>query len=507
MIRALFTFVLNLINILRATTRRALKLISRSKKGPRRFVTLKLPSGVNLRGKSRKIGPLTIGLPSRGSWWVFDEAIDRIAADPDIEGVYFKAEGGPASLAEANAVAGRLDKLRRAGKRVVSHMDGGLLHDYVAATASDAVMMTPPGRLYTFGTRMEMTFLGDAFEKAGIEAQFINLGRYKTAMHRFTRRAITRPQQIMMRQLLHGLTHHAAARIGRRRGLSVDKAMTLFDKAPMAARDARRLGFIDHMVYADEVKATLEADCERPVKFVAAERYMATHIKNLSWKPLRRASRPQVAVLELKGMILQGNEGGLTRQIQNTITPKPVVRALKRLASDPGVKAVVLRIDSPGGSALASDLIWRQIRKLADKKPVIASLGNVAGSGGYYIAVACHEIVAHPETITGSIGVIAGKLSGGALLDKLGVHIDAVSHSEDSNFMSLTSALSERELHNLRQDIRSFYRRFIQRVAVGRAMPRRKVHRLGRGRVYTGSRAKAVGLVDHLGDLDVAIDR
>jgi protease-4 len=204
-------------------------------------------------------------------------------------------------------------------------------------------------------------------------------------------------------------------------------------------------------------------------------------------------------------MILQGNEGRLA-QLQGSITPQPVIKALKRLAKDTSVKAVVLRIDSPGGSATASDLIWRQIKKLAQKKPTIASLGRVAGSGGYYIAVAADEIIAHPETITGSIGVIAGKLSGGPLLDKLGIKVESMSEVEDNNLSSLAAPLTEPELTNLRRDIRAFYRRFIRCVAEGRQMSRQRVHRLGRGRVYTGSRALGVGLVDRLGGLQDAID-
>ena len=197
---------------------------------------------------------------------------------------------------------------------------------------------------------------------------------------------------------------------------------------------------------------------------------------------------------------------GARAPVRNMVTPKPVLRALKGLEDDKRVKAVVVHIDSPGGSALGSDIIWRRLRKLNEKKPVIASLGNVAASGGYYIAVAADQIVAQPSSITGSIGVIAGKLSGGALLEKLGIKVQGLDLGATAAFGSITEPMGEREMSNLTRDIRAFYRRFLQRVSQGRGITMRRLHRLARGRVYTGSRAHKLGLVDHLGDLERAIE-
>lgn len=506
MLRAFLTLVFNLINLVRSATRQLFKLLPGNKPRPRRYVKVTLPPGVQLTGQVRKLGPIAVGLPSRGSWWVFDDLIKRLSRDRDVEGVIFKLDKGPASLTAAAAVADKMAVLRRSGKRVVAHIDQGMVKDYVTATAADTITMTPPGRLYTFGTRLEMTFLGQVFEKVGVKAQFIHLGKYKTAMHRFTRKAITRPQQIMMRQLAMGLNQHIAERIAKRRGITTDQAQQLFARAPLSARDARRFGLIDHMIYGDQIKETLEAelDCDRKVQILTTAQYLSAS-PQLRWKPVK-ARQARIAVIDLKGTIMMGNEGALPGQMRNALTPGPVVKALKAVEKDKTIKGLVLRIDSPGGSALASDLMWRQIRRVAKKKPVVASIGNVAASGGYYLAVACDEILAHPESITGSIGVIAGKVTGGELIDKLGVRIDAVTDQHGSAFASLTTALSDEEMVNLRKDIRSFYRRFIQRVAAGRKISRRRVNRLGRGRVYTGSRAKAVGLVDHLGGLDDAVE-
>ena len=507
MIRALILLITNLTRLMWSVMRKLIRTLTAPLRKPkRRYVALTIPKGIELSAPPRKIGPLSLPSRGQGAWWQFEDALQKIADDPEIEGVFFRAEKTAMGLAEVGVIADRLNELRKQGKRVICHMNQAMLPDYLLATAADTIMMAPPGRLYTFGLRTEMMFLGEALEKVGIRAQFINLGRYKTASHRFTRERMSRPQMIMMSQILEGMATSILGRVSERRDIPMEEARRLFDDAPLAARDARRHKLIDRALYADDIKDTIkdETECDRPVTVVGQARYLAQLPRPFRWQPLRRR-RAHVAVLNLSGIIMMGNEG-LQGQLRKSLTPKGVVKALKQLREDDLVKAVVLHIDSPGGSALASDLMWRAIRKLAEEKPVIASLGNVAASGGYYIAAAAHQIVAAEATITGSIGVIAGKLSGGELVEKLGVHFDSISVGETSSFASLTSAMSDTEVANLRRDIRAFYRRFLHRVSVGRNMDRRKVHRLARGRVYTAPRARTLGLVDVIGDLNTAID-
>ncbi len=507
MLRALFILIVNLLSLSRSVMRRIFQALPFVRSNKRRYVKISLPTGVQLAGPVRKLGPVTLGRAAVGSWWSFGALVRHIADDRDVEGVFFRLGNTSAGLADVRAIQNQLDVLRRAGKRIVCHLDQGMSKDYLLATGADTILMTPPGRLYTFGSRIELTFLADVFEKVGIKAQFVNLGRYKTAMHRFTRRGITEPQEVMMRQLLSGAARSTQSQIAQRRKLPPDTVQQLFLQAPVSARDARRHGFIDKLIYLDQVKKTLEddTDCERAVEILSPTQYLQRSPAPFKWRKLRN-KKPQIAVMDLHGMVMHD---GMERQlpVRNAIVPKPIVRAIESLRKNDRVRAVVLHIDSPGGSALGSDIIWRAIRKLAEKKPVIASVGNVAGSGGYYIAVAAHEIIAPAESIVGSIGVIAGKVSGGELIDKLGVRIDHLDNGYPTGMMTMTSALSEGEMINLRRDIRGFYRRFLQRVSAGRNLSRRQVHRLARGRVYTGSRACTLGLVDRLGDIEDSIDR
>lgn len=506
LLRALIHLVLNLFALARHVMRTILRNIPFLRGNQRRYVRLHLPAGLALSGKARQIGPISFGRVEQGAWWAFDRLLDQIAADPSVEGVYYRVESAKIGLADVEAVTRRLDRLRAAGKRIVCFLEQGMVRDYMLATPADTIMMAPPGRLYTFGLRIEMMFLADALEKAGIQAQFVNLGRFKTAAHRFTRAEATVPQQVMMGHLLHGMADHVTERIAKRRQVAPEDARAIFDEAPMSAREARRRGLVDYVVYADQVVETLEkqGDCKRKVTLHSPMQYLRSAVPKFKWRPLVKRT-PEIAVLNLKGVIMHDGVRG-PMGMGSLVTPKPVVKQLEALGKNKRVKAVVLHIDSPGGSAIGSDIIWRHIRKLAKNKPVIASLGNVAASGGYYIAVAAHEIVAQPSTMTGSIGVIAGKLSGGDLLERLGIKMQGLEIGQTAAFGSISEAMGEREMANLTRDIRGFYRRFLQRVAVGRNISRRRVHRLARGRVYTGERALRLGLVDHLGDLDRAIE-
>jgi protease-4 len=504
MLRLLFALLLNLFILPRRWSLKFAQWLPFLRGRERRFVKLTLPDGLALSAKAQRLGPLVIGRGGAGPWWDFVDLIGQLAADKRVEGVYFKLDGVRFGAAEGRQITAQLERLRAAGKRIVCHMDQGALGDYLLATAADTILMSPPGRLYTFGLSLGMISAREALQKAGIEASFVHLGRFKTATHHFTRRRPTRPQTLMMRQLLRGLAGELLARVQDRRGLSPERARALLDLAPLTAHDARRLGFLDGAVYSDQIKETLEATGEpgREVALLTAQAWQRQQPPAL--RPLRPRRRPTVAVLHLKGTIMHDLPGG-GAQLRQMITPKPIIEAISALRKDKYVKAVVLHIDSPGGSALASDLIWRQLRKLAQDKPLIASLGNVAASGGYYLAVAAHKIVAQRESLTGSIGVIAGKLSGGPLLQKLGVHIEHLREGAVAGFSSMDEPLGEAEAANLRRDIRAFYRRFLHRVWLGRGIPRRQLHRLARGRVYTGAQAHRVGLVDALGDLDDAI--
>lgn len=506
MFRMMVTLAVNLWTLTRFAMGKIVKSVTgRLRRRGRTFVRIKLPAGLELSSPPRKVGPVTVGVASDGHYWQFVETLRRVARDRHVDGVYFRAGGTHLGLAEIDVLSNALAELRAAGKRVVCHLEQAMLLDYLLACSADLILMSPPGRLYTFGLRMDLRFAGEALDKIGLRAQFIHVGRFKTAAHRFTKGEATPSQTRMMRQLMDGLSASVAERIATGRGVDLALAKRLFDASPISAREARNMGLVDVCAYRDQVVEILEAerDDERKVKITAEANYIKSMVP-FKWRPVLRKP-PKIAVLSLSGMIMMGNEGALG-QLRRVITPKPVIALLRQIRKDDDVKAVVLHIDSPGGAALASDLIWRHVAKLAKKKPVVAHLGNVAASGGYYIAVGATKIVALPDSLTGSIGVIAGKISGGELLDRLGVASESITMGATSSFTSLTEPLSDTEFDNLHSDIRAFYRRFIQRVAEGRGLETRRVHRLARGRVFLGAHAKLLGLVDTLGDLESAID-
>jgi len=322
MIRAAFQLSINLLGLARFTARRLLWTVPGLRKNVRPYVKLSLPAGLTLAGTSRGIGPIRFGGPRLGAWWSFDKLLNKIANDPWVEGVYYRIPNARFGLTEAQLIARRLDRLRAAGKRVVCYLEQGMVRDYILASAADTIVMAPPGRLYTFGLRLEMMFLPQALKKAGVNAQFVNLGRFKTAAHRFTRETATPSQLRMMGHLLHGMGDAVSQRIAGRRQISEDSARAIFDDAPLSARQARRRKLIDKMAYSDQIIDTLESEtsCKRKIVMHTPAQYARAGTPDLEWKALVRP-RATVAVMSLKGVIMHDGARPPARQV---ITPKPV---------------------------------------------------------------------------------------------------------------------------------------------------------------------------------------
>jgi protease-4 len=275
------------------------------------------------------------------------------------------------------------------------------------------------------------------------------------------------------------------------------------DHGPYLAEEAKAMGLIDRVAHEDECETILEESLGSPVVLLPHGRYRVGE----RWlSRLVSFRRPRIAVLYAVGLIGSGED-------RRSRSPRPVVgartlcRLLQRARESRRVKAVVLRIESPGGAAVASELIWREIELTRNSKPVVVSMGDVAASGGYYIASAADAILAEPSTLTGSIGIVGGKFVARRLLDKLGIYRETVSLSSRSGYLSPLHPFSPQERDQLRRHLRYFYEKlFVPRVAEGRGMSEEKVHEIARGRVWTGRQSKDRGLVDDIGDLDAAIE-
>lgn len=488
--------------------------------GPRKrsFVTLKLESNYAF-GPGRGLAAI---FQSSSTFLDFRESIKRLAKDRKLEGVVIIIDDfsmGPARVEEFRDL---FSELRRAGKRVVVHFQNATLRDYALATVADEILVTPAGRLYMFGLRFEQYFAADLLERIGVAVQFVHIGPFKTASHRFIHSHMTDPQRLMMQNLFDSLTSQYEDQITRARNIETSILRTALHDMPIDTRDAMRHGLIDGECFRQNISQWLtngqnstampgkpakekRHSSEPLVKLYPAEPYLNSQLRLPDWTPLFRPTK-RMAVLDLTGMIVMPNMS-LPGTSTTSINPTEIVPRLRALKKNPNILGVLLHINSPGGSALASDLLWQAIQDLRAEKPVVAYCSDVAASGGYYLAVAADQIICRAQTVTGSIGVIAGKMSFPGTLEHAKINVESIDNDDTTSFSSLTTALTPHAMQNLQTDARSFYRRFLQRVGQARKLSKRRLHRYARGRVYTGQEAFHRGLVDHLGGFDFAVEQ
>jgi protease-4 len=368
------------------------------------------------------------------------------------------------------------------------------------------------------GVRAEMMFFKSMLDRLGVKAEILQVGEFKGAGEPLTRDSMSPQLRAQYEAFIGDLFELLVARVAEGRKLPVDKVRELIDVGVYTPDQARAAGLIDAVAYEDEVidavakRARLEAP---KVVRDYAERKMDDDfsglgglVKLVEMLSGQKQDRPagkgkRIAIVHLTGEIREGKGkddllGGAAAGSET------VIKAVREAARDEAVAAIVLRIDSPGGSALASDLIWREVKQAG--KPVVASLSDIAASGGYYIAVAADRIVAAPGTLTGSIGVVGGKVAVGPGLEKAGIHTDVVSKGRNAGWLSMNEPFTDSERDAFLATMKDVYRLFTTKVAAGRKLDVEKVATLAEGRVFTGRMAKEAGLVDRLGTLDDAID-
>ena len=424
--------------------------------------------------------------------------VKRAQDDPDITGIFVDLDNPQLSMATAQELRGALVSLTESGKPCVTWSKTYENLTYYLASACGEIHLHPEGVPMVLGLNVTTTYLADTLGKLGVKADYERVGAYKSAVETFEELAPS-PASVemynsMIDDLYAGLTEDIAA--GRKR--SVEDVRALIDDPPITAADAKDRGLIDQLTYRDELVDRLKEDGDG-----TSTKGYAKGLRN-DW----RKAENTVAVLHLSGNVVDGESGGGGfGGGSGNIGDTTVVKALDELAEDENITAVVLRIDSPGGSALASDVIWRAVRKLDEKKPVVASMGATAASGGYYIAMAAREIVAQPGTITGSIGVFAGKFALTELYKKVGLTTWTTRRGALAGLLSSPDAFTDPERAKLRQRIEAFYTTFITKAGESRGKTPEEIDAVAQGRVWTGRQAHGVGLVDTLGGLDLAVDR
>jgi protease IV len=428
------------------------------------------------------------------------EVLDRLRAiehDEATAGVLLIGGELGAGWAAAEELRAALLRLRRGGKHVLAFLTHADTRGYVVATAAERLLMDPAGDLALTGHAVTLPFFKGTGEQFGIRGEFVRIGAYKSAPERYTQ-AGPSPESLASRETyLDDLQRHMIDAIATSRGLDPATARRRLDGGPYAPDAAQRAGLLDEVRAAEELPLVFERVIGAVVAVRDATRAPA---RPDSW------SIPEIAVLHLEGDLISGPSRHIPLLELRATGLSELVTALDQQVNDPRVKAIVVRIDSPGGSSMAADLLAREIERARQVKPVVCSLGDVAASGGYYAAAGCEEIFAAPSTLTGSIGIYTGKFDVSGLLAKLGVTLAQLGRGAHAGMESPFRPYTDDERQSLLGLLRYHYDRFVARGARGRGKPPAEIEGLAEGRVYSGERARALGLVDHHGGLREAID-
>lgn len=385
---------------------------------------------------------------------------------------------------------------RKSGKKAYAYIEEGLElnKEYYLATACDRVILHPLCWLSITGIGGYIPFLKNTLAKLGIEAEFEHVEEYKTAASMFTEEGFTPAHREMMESIYGNLFSQYVKKVAQSRGKSEDEIKKLIDHGFYQGENALKAGLVDDLLYSDQVEELLKGEKKKIYK-ISLDQY-----SKIKPSALRINRGKKIALIYGIGPIHTG-EGYF-----QTIGSATVARWIKKTREDKSIAAVVFRVDSPGGSAVASDVIWREVVLTKKEKPFIASMSDVAGSGGYWVSMAAHKIVAQPQTLTASIGVIAGKFNLASFYEKIGITSEKLTYGKRADIFSSFRSLTPEERKLLKKEILWIYEQFLTRAAEGRDMTREEVHRIGKGRVWTGNKAKDLGLVDEIGGLSRAIE-
>lgn len=426
-----------------------------------------------------------------------NELVTFITRDRRIKGFLITIRSMNGGMASMTSLRSILTRARAAGKEVAVHLPmGGDMKEVLVASAASKVIIGPTTQLAPLGFRSANRYVKSALDKVGVEPQVFACGEFKSAGETLVRDSMSPPQRAQLERILDTFHSTLIDGIAEGRGVSRERATAIIDEAPYFGAAAVEAGLADEVAYEDEVAKKLGIEGGNGA-LIDAGRYLRRAKRPL----FRRLRRPPVAlVIPIHGAIAHaaGPFGGLS-------TDERVTRMIRAARHSRQVRGVILHIDSPGGSALASDLMHHEIVQLAREKPVVACMANVAASGGYYVAAPAEVIVAEPTTVTGSIGVVAARLSLDPLLRRLGVNTEVIERGKHATLLSPMGPLSEEDRAVVMRELDATYKAFVGVVASGREMPPDEVERLARGRVYTGKDAVAAGLVDVLGGFDVAL--
>lgn len=426
-------------------------------------------------------------------------SINHAATDENIKGIYINVEAIGSGWATAEEIRQALIEFKKSKKWIIAYGEIYTKGAYYLASVADKIYLNPAGEVLFNGMYSEVTFFKGALEKLGVEMQVIRHGKFKGAVEPFFLDKLSNENREQISVYVNGLWNHMLDRVSESRNITKDELNKIADGLLVRnADDAKQFKLVDDVIFKDQVldelRKRLSIKEEEKISFVSLNKYRH------SFKDERKGES-KIAVIYAVGEINGGNGD------DETIGSEGLSEAIRKARLDKKVKAVVLRINSPGGSALASDVIWREVVLTKKVKPVIVSMGDVAASGGYYIACAADSIFAQPNTITGSIGVFGLMPNTAKLMhEKLGITTDGVKTNTYSDLGKIDRPLSVDEMAIMQTYVNHTYDEFITKVAEGRHMDKNMIDSIGQGRVWTGMDALRIGLVDRLGSLQDAID-
>jgi protease-4 len=421
--------------------------------------------------------------------------VEQVQKAPEVRGVLFEMPSLMAGWVACSALRELIVELRASGKEVVVYLpSGGGNRELFVASAASRIIASPSATMAPIGLAASRRQLKGLLERFGLEVEVYRRAEYKTAAEGVSSFAMSEPQREQTTALLATYERALIDALKERPDLDEPAVRALFDRGLVSGQAAIDCGLIDELAYDDQVAEKVTGDPDE--ELAVAHAWLSHRLRRFFVRVLRQ---PYVAIIPVHGAISDAGQGpGAAKDA--------VVSAIRRVAKDTRALGVILHVDSPGGSALASDIIHREVMRLKDKKPVVACFGEVAASGGYYVSAGANSIVADPLTITGSIGVISARLVASGLLDRIGVRTEVIRLAPHADLISNPRAATEDERAMLDREVGNFYTSFVEVVANGRGRPVEEVEPLARGRVWSGRDAEGKGLIDRMGGLDIALD-
>ena len=428
----------------------------------------------------------------------------KAKSDKRIKAVILDINMSGAGWAKSEEIRDAIADFRSSGKQVYAYMEFGLNKEYYIASACDRIYLAPPGELFINGLAANVMFFRGSLDKLGVYPDIYQIGKYKSAGDTFTRKNMSEAHREYINSLLDDLFNRYVEAIAKARNKTPEEVRAIIDNSPYSALKAKEAGLIDSAAYRDEldkeIKAKLGYKDTDQLRLVRGSEYREVPAESLG---LDKGER--IAVIYATGEIGSGKSENSPTGDQS-IGSDTVAKALNDARDDKTIKAIVLRVDSPGGSGLASDIIWHAVEAAKQKKPVVVSMADVAASGGYYIAASANKIIAQPSTITGSIGVVGGKPVMKGFYDWIGLSNEYVLRGKNAGMFRETEKFSPDERAKFEEWIKTtYYNDFVPKVAKGRSKDPQYIDSVGQGRVWTGSQGKDRGLVDEFGGLDRAV--